>query len=460
MVQIFTMSRGKPITSWKYHWQPSFYLSIFYTAVNISLTYAPGQAVTITWWMKALKSDTKLRDLNNMWSFDHGIKEIHLSGRAFNFVALAGFFVTLAPINGPLLQRASTITTRSITTIKRMFIIVPDARIISVGAGSSDKIDRLSPGFAQTLYDNKQRRPINITHSGCHGTCKGLVLGLGYDIKCRNDTVTFNLTSGATDARNTTVFSTDFTYNKFNNGTWYFTTVFFNQTFQYYWGFVVRRNCTLRPATMNYPIVLVNNTISLDSNGSWLTDRTDTFRPVTAKDGLERHGGFWLYFNSLYRSRSSIWYDADQGVGVEPDGMAVFDHANFSDVDNSASAWISTFRDPTFDSLSFLREVSFHVAVLPMVNMTEDTREQWAPLAQPVDIQQTTTQIVYESQYNLLIIAVTVTLIAAVTVFNILWGWWHLGRDVSLSPVEIAKAFAAPSLAGVDPNAKVKGMRK
>jgi hypothetical protein len=117
MVQIFTMSNGQPIPSWKYHWQPSFYLSIFYTAVNISLTYALGQAVTITWWMKALNSDTKLRDLHNIWSFDHGIKEILLSGRAFNFVALAGFFVTLAPINGPLLQHASTITTRSITTI-------------------------------------------------------------------------------------------------------------------------------------------------------------------------------------------------------------------------------------------------------------------------------------------------------------------------------------------------------
>lgn len=33
------------------------------------------------------------------------------------------------------------------------------------------------------------------------------------------------------------------------------------------------------------------------------------------------------------------------------------------------------------------------------------------------------------------------------------WGWWRLGRQVSMSPLEIARAFNAPILQDADPNA-------
>jgi hypothetical protein len=33
------------------------------------------------------------------------------------------------------------------------------------------------------------------------------------------------------------------------------------------------------------------------------------------------------------------------------------------------------------------------------------------------------------------------------------WGWWRLGREVSMSPLEIARAFGAPLLETADPNA-------
>ncbi|KAF2642868.1 hypothetical protein P280DRAFT_395933, partial [Massarina eburnea CBS 473.64] len=38
--------------------------------------------------------------------------------------------------------------------------------------------------------------------------------------------------------------------------------------------------------------------------------------------------------------------------------------------------------------------------------------------------------------------------------------WRKLGRDVSLSPIEIVKAFAAPMLAESNPNATVKTLLK
>jgi hypothetical protein len=40
------------------------------------------------------------------------------------------------------------------------------------------------------------------------------------------------------------------------------------------------------------------------------------------------------------------------------------------------------------------------------------------------------------------------------------FGWWRLGRTVTLSPIEVAKAFDAPQLAGVDSNAETSTLLK
>jgi hypothetical protein len=38
------------------------------------------------------------------------------------------------------------------------------------------------------------------------------------------------------------------------------------------------------------------------------------------------------------------------------------------------------------------------------------------------------------------------------------WGWWQLGRHVSFSPIEIAKAFDAPLLQDVNTNSRAKDL--
>lgn len=43
--------------------------------------------------------------------------------------------------------------------------------------------------------------------------------------------------------------------------------------------------------------------------------------------------------------------------------------------------------------------------------------------------------------------------LACLAVAPTFWGWWRLGREVSMSPLEIARAFEAPLLQHADPNA-------
>lgn len=50
-----------------------------------------------------------------------------------------------------------------------------------------------------------------------------------------------------------------------------------------------------------------------------------------------------------------------------------------------------------------------------------------------------------------------VTVLATIWVAIVFLSLWQLGRDMSMSPIEIAKAFAAPSLAtATDSNASVE----
>jgi hypothetical protein len=56
------------------------------------------------------------------------------------------------------------------------------------------------------------------------------------------------------------------------------------------------------------------------------------------------------------------------------------------------------------------------------------------------------------------IIAASIQCFAILFAALLYWGWWRLGRHVSLSPIEIAKAFDAPLLQDVNTNARAKDL--
>ena len=67
MVYVLTASNGALIYTWEY--QPTMFLAIASTISNIALQFALAQAVTIAWWVRAMKSDTKIQNLHNIWAF-------------------------------------------------------------------------------------------------------------------------------------------------------------------------------------------------------------------------------------------------------------------------------------------------------------------------------------------------------------------------------------------------------
>lgn len=134
----------------------------------------------------------KVQDLHNTWSFGHGLFPILRSGRSFNLVALVGLTVTLAPINGPLLQRASILHER--THVEMVNFTISTAQEFPDGyTGNNSGHGDESPGTFSVSFHiiTKQynnRSPMSVTNSGCSGSCKGTLLGASYQMKCHQYT--------------------------------------------------------------------------------------------------------------------------------------------------------------------------------------------------------------------------------------------------------------------------------
>lgn len=107
-----------------------------------------------------------------------------------------------------------------------------------------------------------------------------------------------------------------------------------------------------------------------------------------------------------------------------------------------------TWTDSTPDLLSGIRELTFRAAVF----------KSNASYHQTVNETETTVETVYIAHYKFLYAALAFVIFGVVGIVPFFMGWWYLGRPVSLSPVEIAKAFAAPLLQGGDTNADVDAL--
>jgi hypothetical protein len=160
-----------------------------------------------------------------------------------------------------------------------------------------------------------------------------------------------------------------------------------------------------------------------------------------------------LYLHSVYNSSAMTYYAGVYNWAVTFSGQTAL---RYVDEDGQPGGPSLTFRDPTFDIMSDAREIAFRTAVYAAM---DSELVQWDD-KQTIQAQQLWSQIVYKSQYIYLTVAVSLTVLAALSVSILLLGWWKLGRDVTLSPVEIAKAFAAPSLHDANSNATIGALLK
>ena len=449
---IIVISNNQTVASWKI--QPAVLLAVLSSILDHALSGVLYISVAITWWKSTLRG-TSLECLHYIWGYGTGSSLIPniFAGIDANKVALVYAVVGIAKfVNNPLFQRSTQTVARNVVTNDTMMLDVkqrlPDGWAALIGDGTLESMIGLPNGLStyQAWYWNDTISTQNTPVYYCNGTCEGKVPGAGITYNCASTTIPLNLT--IVDA---TVFAINFTMSKDSNGDPFLllTTLYPSAINDACIATLIVDTCNISAAIVEYPITITNTTVTLsNTNGLQSLEAVSTFVDPgdlpTAPDGsgagplqgLYNFYGFYLFTNATIGLVSGNHFIYNGGSETAD----LFYDAQVTVYDNASSVhcnlqWFS----PTEWILNSLNDFMFRSA-LSSSNSSD---------VQSFTVQRTNPALVYKSDHRYLVAALVFILVALVAVLFLLWGYWEIGRRVSLSPIETAKAFQARMMHGV-----------
>jgi hypothetical protein len=321
-----------------------------------------------------------------------------------------------------------------------------------------------SQNFTPVVSEYYDRSNILIPDTGCTGLCSTVLEGAGFAVTCNSYQTTYNLSVADIHDANGD-FDTD--QPEIINGTDVFKS-YFEWSFaspsnlkinvQYKpgagcEGLLLVTNCTLTTATVKYGAVIDGNqsSISLPTTSTIYDDEVISLYNTTVDSisgGNTTIGGLYLALSNRFDSSSNMRWTGAIGYSLYTTGSTATQFvvpATNANASYDAECGLA-FTDPTANLLANARELMFRTAVAAANSSN----------VQDVLALEEATIAVYESHYLYLALASIFTLLAIVLVIPTFSGYWNLGRQVSMSPIEIAKAFNAPLLKNGDSNAEVK----
>ncbi|KAL5331841.1 hypothetical protein ACEPPN_001379 [Leptodophora sp. 'Broadleaf-Isolate-01'] len=445
-VVILKSSNGQPIDSWpssRFPIQPSVLLSICTVIANFSTRTMFDSGITISWWRKAYRGST-VGELHRSWSYGTGLLSIVTEGRHFNTIALASILVTLVLINGPLLQRASTVTTKGFLDISMVTVnFSPNMSMVDHPTGRStgraSGIDILSNSFLPVVQSYSAREPILLGYTGCNGTCTTEIIGPGFDVECAESAsdLIINQTAGAeTDVLN---FSFGFDGRLTDAGLINLSTTLHKSEAPTK---PCTRNCMLRLSQVRYQVRLKNGTVELLAPAPETNNTINIEQIPLEPTGLD---GFSSTVGGIYLSASKKWggtatlYKNGSPYQLITSGETLLTYLTDERGDFT---WV----DPTDIFITGMRELLFRTAISASSSNSTSSTADASPAQQIVQASQVMSRTVYSSRYSYLIAAFSLMLAAIASTSMILYGWWQLPRAFTLGPIEVAKAFNAPFL--------------
>ncbi|KAI9808889.1 MAG: hypothetical protein M1827_007164 [Pycnora praestabilis] len=471
---ILVVSDGQPLSNWTV--QPTVWLALVSAVGNSMIVFALQEGVRIAWWRKALKGGT-INDLHRQWDFGHSLFASVFAGTHFNVVALASIAATLIVVDGPLFQRASTVVNQNVTTSVSLSAQVaqtfPTEYYTGIVTGRVTQVSVMAPDFAQVIQDFSLRTPMKPDISGCQGTCFTTIRAMGLSANCSVNVTSIDygaelneqpLPNGSFpedffDAH--TTFAVDVS-NEFLGGydaadntsaTILMTITYSNTTGNgdSCPGDLLINTCDLAPAIVEYPIMIHNGTVTLQSteNPKYAVASLETV--ADTGHGEVHLGGIQLAAYNQYASTASVAFGGGVGWIVEMMGSLPSQY-----VELDASNWQDTgcnytFQDPTNDLLASMNEIMFRTAI-----SAANYPNQTSPKNQTLPATQILSETVFQSHFRFLGGAMAVMFVVVCIISITFYGWWELGRNVTLDPIVTAKAFNAPLLYGSTSNASVK----
>lgn len=485
LVGILLNSDGKETVGWPHPSRTipvSVLLSLVVSIANLSLAVALSKGYEISWWTQALQG-AQLRKLQFDLDIQRGISAVFGGNLALDKFAVAAVIsLVVSIIDGPLIQRASIITAREYgpsifdTNIKISNASLPANFSAFSGGGSDPQV--LTPLFRNVSRAYSNREDLVLSVEGCktNTTCKLVIPAPGFDISCTQRLVPYDLWniasagfndqtrpySNSTFFNQVTTFDVTIQFGKSQDDASYST---INVTALYKpdearEGNMVERQCLLRLATVHYFVTMSDGIVKIED---W-KEQNDTVALTTfskykegelsvgssAAGGFQSMiGGIIFVADGLYSSRIALRVAGKaNGLLFNITGQAA---SNYLTSDMSTySNYTMTWADPTNDIVNTVRQLMFRSVVAnSMANSTGVT-------PQLVTVSQSRISNAYRSNLTYLAITLACMVLQALVVAYLLFGWHHLGRDMSLDPFELARALGAPLLQGGSSNMNIK----
>ncbi|KIV78389.1 hypothetical protein PV11_10111 [Exophiala sideris] len=471
-------------------------ISSFISVKALAIMFMEG--VAISWWVDALGGQ-RIKNLHYRWK----ISQSFLSGifrASWSWIVVASFVATTFAALEALLQMASSSATAfSISTVD-MTATLADA----LPAGFSGVIAAIghdefgtvyfTPPFIDILQNHSSQTPTLLDMQGCDTTanvsCATTLTGVGFHYKCNASRSALQAPisdsdNGTVSQPENTVFEVTFIEDLQSNWALYMN-VAWQDTPGSEGDVIANRNCTLVPALVEYPVNVTQRIVTLqppnstvdwavghnnvNDSSTYAVDRVLNDLPVPSYDAAVQDGvdltpgthstlgGIALAFSTLFDSSISVESDVtNSGSDVSITGSFAAAFAHFESGTGSINDTLNnTYASPVDSLLSNIRDIMFRSSVAIAANnitsfaRTNDTDDGSGPdhATTSVPAKAITTSgtyqlyhTVYKTNNTMLGISVTLVLAAVLAILPLFWGFWHLGRKVSLSPIEIAMAF-------------------
>lgn len=195
---------------------------------------------------------------------------------------------------------------------------------------------------------------------------------------------------------------------------------------------------SLIPATVKYPVTLLNSTVSLSGTifDDKITNRTKIIEIISSSPGATTLGGYLLVTGLRYDSEAIVWHAGGVGYAIRTSGTLGFDFMQMGEY--SASYETTTWGDPMDVILQGMRELMFRSAVMegPYSGATlKATRGTMTGQRQT-----------YKTDYKFLGLGVATVIAGLLGIIPLFWRMWQLKEPATLNPTKIAVSSAQGKL--------------
>ena len=469
------------------HWvaPPSTYLAICTAIANLAMRYACIQGVVIAWWYRASRGST-LTTLHYDWRSGTTLRGALTAGRRTGLLSLACIFSTVAIIDGPLLQRASTVRSASVqgSAVNLRVGIAPEIPTDYTGGwdtiGSGSNAVRFTYIFNDTVptadgtasnhlllsVNNTLNQfvgpmwyadaPITGVIDGCAGSCRANIRAPALAVtSCTTRTVDVDyhreIDEGAlmierfAPAKEQWNFLTATNLLHDDGGEKLNLITGFAQPKDCA-GIMTYQACTLESAIGSYEVDIKDNQATL------LNPAHPDIIAIANNTGI----------NNVYSEDHDYYPSTLGGIGAlvatRWDGQIM----TYSQRGSTSTISLGTgfeyfiqrfdpddcmaFDNPHEDMLATLNKLMVYTGVAAAVSTNASYYGLFESRMDP-GLQINTTAMgyrqgehnVYHTNYWYFLAATMVEVVCIALVLPTYWGWWTLGRSVSFSPLELAK---------------------